>query len=57
MRFYTYAQEFEDLVLYVVLKNINKVFYIDVGANDPTHLSVTRAFYERGGVMGLILNH
>ena len=57
MRFYTYAQEFEDLVLYVVLRNINKVFYIDVGANDPTHLSVTRAFDERGGVMELILNH
>ena len=35
--------------MYVVLRNINKVFYIDVGANDPTHLSVTRAFYERGG--------
>ena len=56
MRFYTYAQEFEDLVLYVVLRNINKVFYIDVGANDPTHLSVQGLFMS-GGVMELILNH
>ena len=49
MRFYTYALEFEVLVFFVLLFNINNFFYIDVGANDPTHLSVTRAFYERGG--------
>lgn len=48
MRFYSYAQEYEDLILFVVLRNVGKVFYIDVGANDPTYLSVTKAFYERG---------
>lgn len=49
MRFYSYAQEYEDLILFIVLRNVDKVFYIDVGANDPTYLSVTKAFYERGG--------
>lgn len=49
MRFYSYAQEYEDLILYVVLNSVEKVFYVDVGANDPTCLSVTRAFYDRGG--------
>lgn len=49
MRFYSYAQEYEDLVLFVVLRNVKDIFYIDVGANDPTDISVTRAFYERGG--------
>lgn len=49
MRFYSWAQEYEDLILYVVLQDVEKVFYIDVGANDPAHFSVTKAFYDRGG--------
>lgn len=49
MRFESYAQEFEDLILYVALEDIKNIFYIDVGANDPTSLSVTRYFYQSGG--------
>lgn len=48
MRFESYAQFFEDLVLYCALKDVDKGFYIDVGANDPTFCSVTKFFYDRG---------
>ncbi len=48
MRFESYAQFLEDLVLYCALKDVDKGFYIDVGANDPTTLSVTKFFYDRG---------
>lgn len=51
MRFESYAQEFEDLILYCALKDIMQAktgFYIDVGANDPTVDSVTKFFYDRG---------
>lgn len=48
MRFESYAQEWEDLILYVALQDVEKGFYIDVGANDPVDLSVTKFFYDRG---------
>lgn len=48
MSFISYAQNFEDVILYRALKDIDCGFYIDIGAGDPTDLSVTRAFYERG---------
>lgn len=48
MKFESYAQHFEDVILYYVLKNVEKGFYIDVGANDPERISVTKAFYDRG---------
>ena len=48
MRFESYAQFLEDMVLYCALKDVDKGFYIDVGANDPTELSVTKFFYDRG---------
>lgn len=48
MRFESYAQYLEDMVLYCALKNVDKGFYIDVGANDPTLDSVTKFFYDRG---------
>lgn len=48
MTFISYAQNFEDVMLYRALKHIEKGFYIDVGAHDPVVDSVTRAFYERG---------
>ena len=48
MSFISYAQNFEDVMLWRALKHIDRGFYIDVGANDPDHESVTRAFYERG---------
>lgn len=48
MRFESYAERLEDLVLYCVLKDVDKGFYVDVGANDPTIDSVTKFFYDRG---------
>jgi FkbM family methyltransferase len=48
MTFISYAQNFEDIMLWRALKHVGKGFYIDVGANDPVIDSVTLAFYERG---------
>ena len=48
MSFISYAQNFEDVMLWRALKHIEHGFYIDVGANDPVIDSVTKAFYERG---------
>lgn len=49
MRFVSYAQEFEDLIIYVVMKDyVTNGNYIDVGANDPLYFSVTKAFYDMG---------
>src|SRR4051794_17115757 len=48
MPFVTYAQNFEDLMLYRALKAETSGFYIDVGAAEPDSHSVTKAFYERG---------
>lgn len=48
MTFISYAQNFEDIRLWRALKHFENGFYIDVGANQPTVDSVTKAFYERG---------
>lgn len=48
MAFVSYAQNFEDVMLWRALGNVKNGFYIDVGANDPVVDSVTKAFYERG---------
>jgi FkbM family methyltransferase len=48
MSFISYAQNFEDVMLWRALKHIDRGFYIDVGANDPDQDSVTKAFYEVG---------
>lgn len=44
----TYAQDQEDIILAEILKDVNKGFYIDVGANSPDAISVTKLFYEQG---------
>lgn len=44
----TYAQNREDLYLYALLSNVEKGFYIDVGANHESLHSVTKMFYELG---------
>jgi hypothetical protein len=44
----SYAQTHEDVLLWRALHNVHRGFYIDVGAHDPTLLSVTRAFYDHG---------
>jgi FkbM family methyltransferase len=46
--FESYAQNGEDVVLWRALGNIPNGRYVDVGANDPTVDSITRAFYDRG---------
>jgi FkbM family methyltransferase len=48
MMFVSYAQNFEDVMLWRALKHIQKGTYIDVGAHDPEIHSVTKAFYDRG---------
>ena len=46
MSFISYAQNFEDVMLWRALKHIKNGFFIDVGAWSPDLDSVTRAFYE-----------
>jgi len=46
MSFISYAQNFEDVMLWRALKHIGKGFYIDIGAQDPVSDSVSLAFYE-----------
>ena len=48
MTFISYAQNFEDVLLWRALGQAGTGFYIDVGAAHPDVDSVTRAFYERG---------
>jgi len=48
MSFVSYAQNFEDVMLWRVLKHVEHGFYIDIGAWSPDLDSVTRTFYERG---------
>lgn len=46
--FISYAQNFEDVMLWRALKHVKRGFYIDIGAQDPVIDSVSRAFYEHG---------
>jgi FkbM family methyltransferase len=46
--FTSYAQNFEDVMLWRALKHVQNGVYVDVGANHPTIDSVSLAFYERG---------
>lgn len=48
MTFVSYAQNFEDVMLWRALKHIERGFYIDVGAQHPIVDSVSLAFYEHG---------
>lgn len=48
MSFISYAQNFEDVMLWRALRHVGKGFYIDAGAADADAGSVSRAFYERG---------
>ncbi len=43
-----FAQNFEDILLDRVFQGKPEGFYIDVGAHDPEHLSVTNLFYQKG---------
>ena len=48
MNFISYAQNFEDIMLWRALKHVEKGFYIDIGAQDPVVDSVSMGFYEQG---------
>lgn len=44
----SYAQNFEDIILYHALGKIQVGSYVDIGAGDPTFNSVTNGFYQLG---------
>jgi FkbM family methyltransferase len=46
--FVSFAQNFEDVMLWRALKDVQDGFYIDIGAFSPRENSVTAAFYDRG---------
>lgn len=48
MTFVSYAQNYEDVMLFRALRGVAHGFYIDVGAQDPVEDSVTKAFYASG---------
>lgn len=48
MSFISYAQNFEDVMLWRALSHIEKGFYIDIGAQHPVNDSVSKAFYDHG---------
>ncbi|MBL4606534.1 MAG: FkbM family methyltransferase [Pseudomonadales bacterium] len=48
MTFISYAQNYEDVMLWRALKDVKNGFYIDVGAAWPQGHSVTHSFYLEG---------
>jgi FkbM family methyltransferase len=48
MTMLSYAQTFEDVLLWRALCEVREGFYVDVGAHDPVHDSVTAWFYSQG---------
>lgn len=46
--FVSYAQNFEDVMLWRALKGVENGFYIDIGAQDPVSDSVSKAFHDLG---------
>ena len=46
--FKSYAQNFEDLMLYRALGHLERGCYVDIGAQHPEIDSVSKAFFERG---------
>ncbi|HJU31251.1 MAG TPA: FkbM family methyltransferase [Hyphomicrobiaceae bacterium] len=44
----SYAQNFEDVILWRALKHVERGCYVDIGAWDPVIDSVSLAFYEQG---------
>ena len=47
-KFLTFSEYYEDVILYIILSDIKNGFYIDIGAYDPSKVSVTKAFYLMG---------
>ncbi|MEE3501689.1 FkbM family methyltransferase [Acidiphilium acidophilum] len=47
-QFVSYAQNFEDVILWRALSHVSPGYYVDIGAQDPVTDSVSMAFYEHG---------
>ncbi|WP_171176786.1 hypothetical protein [Ruegeria sp. HKCCA4633] len=47
MQFVSYAKNFENVLLWGALGQIENGFYIDTGANSPDEGALTRAFYDK----------
>lgn len=47
-QFVSYAEFFEDVIIWRALKNTMNGFYIDIGPINKGNFSVTEAFYQRG---------
>lgn len=47
MTFISYAQNFEDVILWRALNTVRGGFYIDIGAQHPINDSVSLAFYKK----------
>lgn len=45
--------DMEDVILYHAFKNIENIFYIDIGSNDPTIASVTKLLYDLKDACGI----
>ena len=50
---YSMPNQMEDVILYNVFKDEKKIFYIDVGSNDPLLDSVTRLLYDKKNARGI----
>lgn len=50
---YSMPDQFEDMILYNVFNDYDKIFYIDVGSNDPLINSVTKLFYDIKNANGI----
>ena len=48
MTLVSYAQNFEDVILWRALKHVQNGRYIDIGAWEPELHSVSKAFYDKG---------
>jgi FkbM family methyltransferase len=48
MNFVSYAQNFEDVMLWRALKHVAQGCYVDIGAQHPLVDSVSQAFYQHG---------
>ena len=48
MSFVSYAQNFEDVMLWRALQDVRRGTYVDIGAQDPEIDSVSLAFYNAG---------
>ena len=48
MTFTSYAQNFEDVILWRALGHVPNGTYVDIGAQDPVLHSVSKGFYELG---------